>query len=128
MGDVKIAYYRTKGGGAGTRRMGYWAPCLARPNKQTGVFEPTLMAKLGFKHVDCGEDGPRAWAIAESWNRKWKAARAALLAGTPIEAIAERERAYPPGSLGEGFAKFRATATWQAKKPRREKIGSAPGN
>jgi hypothetical protein len=116
--DVKIPYYRTKGGTRpGTRRMGYWAPCLARPNKETGEFEPTLMAKLGFKHVECGEDGPRAWAIAQSWNEKWKAARAAYLAGQPVEAIS-RGRVYPPNSLGEAFGKFRTTATWKGKKPR----------
>lgn len=119
MGGVKIPYYVVKGGRKpGTRRMGYWAPCLARPNKKTGVFEPTLMAKLGFAHVECGEDGPRAWALAQSWNEKWKAARAAHLAGAPIDTAAAAERIYPPGSVGEAFAKFRGTATWRAKKER----------
>jgi hypothetical protein len=57
VGDVKIRYYVTRQR-PGARKWGYWAPCLARGGK------PTLMAKLGFKMVDCGEDGPYAWAIA----------------------------------------------------------------
>ncbi len=119
MGDVKIAYYVVKGGDKpGTRRMGYWAPCLARPNKKTKEFEPTLMAKLGFKHIECGEDGPQAWAIAESWNKKWKAARAASLAGQPPDAARQASPATRVNSVAEGYAKFRATSEWQRKKPR----------
>lgn len=111
MGDVKIRYYVTRQWKDQPKR-GYWQPCLARPNKETGVFEPTLMAQLGFKHVDCGPDGPHAWAIAESWNKKWDEARAAHRAGVPLDPLA---RVYPPDSLGEAFLKFRALKTWGKK-------------
>lgn len=94
---------------------GYWAPCLARPDKKSGKFKPTLMAMLGFKHVDCGIDGPLAWAVAEQWNRKWDEARKAHRAGFKAESD---ERVYEPDSFGEGFAKFRATGEWQQMKPR----------
>lgn len=114
MGDVKIRYYvRRKFKDRPAR--GYWAPCLARPHKVTGVFEPTLMARLGFKHIDCGVDGPLAWAVAESWNRKWDEARKAHRAGVAPES---GDRIYPADSLGEGFAKFRATGEWKQMKPR----------
>lgn len=114
MGDVKIRYYVVRKFKDRHAR-GYWAPCMARPNKATGVAEPTLMAQLGFKHVDCGLDGPLAWSTAESWNRKWDEARQAHRAGIKPASI---ERIYPPDSLGEGFAKFRATAEYRNMKPR----------
>ena len=114
MGDVTIRYYITRKFKDRPKR-GYWAPCLARPDKNTGVFKPTLMAKLGFAHVDCGPDGPLAWAVAESWNRKWDEARKAHREGRPPESVA---RIYPADSFGEGFAKFRATGEWQTMKPR----------
>lgn len=121
MGDVKIRYYVKKGGERpGTRRMGYWAPCLARPHKKTGVFEPTIQSKLGFKHIDCGEDGPHAWMIAESWNKKWDAALAAYRAGKAVDDIraGAGERVWPGNSIGEAFVKYKRLATWAAKKPR----------
>jgi hypothetical protein len=111
VGNVPIRYYVTRKWGDCAKR-GYWAPCLARPNKITGVFEPTLMAKLGFAHVDCGLDGPHAWGIAESWNKKWDEARKAHAAGVPLDPLA---RAYPPDSLGEAFMKFRTLNTWAKK-------------
>lgn len=117
MGDVKIPYYTTRQR-PGRPMWGYWAPCLARRNPKTGQIEETLMAKLGFKLVDCGEDGPRAWAIAESWNAKWKHARAEHLAGANKVKPGKIERVFPPNSLGEAFAKFRKTGVWRAKKPR----------
>ena len=117
MGDVKIPYYTTRQR-PGRPKWGYWAPCLARRNKKSGNIESTLMAKLGFKIVDCGEDGPRAWAIAESWNKKWKHALAEYKAGKPLHAPGKVERIYPPDSLGEVFARFRATGVWRTKKPR----------
>jgi hypothetical protein len=64
------------------------------------------MAKLGFQFVDCGEDGPRAWAIAESWNKKWKHALAEYEAGKSLPAPGKIERIYPPDSLGEAFARL----------------------
>lgn len=114
MGDVTIRYYVTRQR-RGCPTYGYWSPCLARPDKITGEFKPTLMAQLGFKHVDCGVDGPLAWAVAESWNRKWDEARKAHRAGVSPESV---ERVFPPDSLGEGFAKFRATGEWKQMKPR----------
>lgn len=112
---MKIRYYVTRRGG----RWGYWAPCLARPNPKTGKCEPTLMARLGFKLVDCGRDGPQAWAIAESWNRKWDAAYAAWKTGEAAGEIGEPERVWPLNSLGEGFGRFRGTKTWlEGKKAR----------
>ena len=117
MGKVDIPYYVTRGeNGPGTRKMGYWAPCLARRSTITGKIEPTLMAILGFQLVDCGADGPVAWARAEMWNKRWKEARRRHLHGEPQSRL---ERQYPPGSIGEGFAKFRETNAWGVdKKPR----------
>lgn len=126
MGNVKIRYYVTRRGG----RWGYWAPCLARRNGRSGKIEPTLMAKLGFKLIDCGRDGPAAWAIAESWNRKWLAARKEYRSGHAVDVIAdtngpqarERQRelrVYPENSVGEAFAAYRKTNDWRkTKKPR----------
>ncbi len=117
MGKVKIPYYTTRQR-PGRPKWGYWAPCLARRNAKTGKIEPTLMADLGFKHVDCGEDGPAAWAIALGWTDRWKSARAAHLRGESVEDATDMEPIYPPNSLGEAFAKFRKTNTWAKKKPR----------
>lgn len=117
VGKVEIPYYTTRQR-PGRPVWGYWAPCLARRNPKTGKIEKTLMAKLGFKLVDCGEDGPRAWAIAESWNRKWQHARAEHRAGKAVVAPGKIERVYPRNSLGEGFARFRATGEWHKKAPR----------
>lgn len=118
MGDVTIRYYVTRQRD-GRTKWGYWAPCLARRSKISGKIEPTLMAKLGFKHVDCGPDGPRAWSIAESWNTKWDEAFAHWKAhGQELLGPSKRDRIYPPDSLGEAFDKFRKTKTWREKKPR----------
>lgn len=114
MGSVKIRYYVTRQR-EGKKKWGYWAPCLARRNKKTGQIEPTPMAKMGFKLIDCGEDGPAAWAIAHMWNAKWDAARRGQI--TTADATPPA-RVYPPGSIGEGYMRFRATASWQDKKPR----------
>lgn len=115
VGKVDIPFYTTRQRD-GRPKWGYWAPCLKRRSKKSGKIEETLMAKLGFKLVDCGEDGPRAWSIAQSWNEKWKQARADHLAGKPVQKIGKIERVFPPDSLGEGFAKFRATGEWKSKK------------
>lgn len=118
MGSVKIPYYVIRQR-PGRPTWGYWAPCLARRNPKTGKIEPTLMAKLGFELVDCGEDGPRAWAIATAWNDRWKDARAKHLAGElPTGEPGKLDRVYPPGSFGDGFARYRELNTWKTKKPR----------
>jgi hypothetical protein len=118
VGDVKIRYYVTRENNAAGRRWGYWAPCLARRNAKTGNIEPTLMAALGFELVDCGPDGPLAWATAKSWNDRWDVARAQHERGELVERPAAIERSFPPGSLGEAFGRFRSTETWKKKKPR----------
>src|ERR1700754_3054737 len=98
MGKVDIPYYTTRQR-EGRPKWGYWAPCLARRSKKTGKIEPTLMAKLGFELVDLGEDGPRAWALAESWNRKWQQALADHKAGKSVVQPGKIERIFPPDSL-----------------------------
>lgn len=123
MGKVDIRYYVTRGGTKpGSKKWGYWAPCLARRSKKSGKIEPTLMAKLGFKLVDCGQDGPAAWAHAELWNSRWDETFAKWQRGE-IDDVGKvvpvsTERIWPPNSIGEGFARFRASATWAKKKPR----------
>lgn len=113
---MKIPYYVTRQAHADAKKWGYWAPCLARRNPKTGNIEPSLMAQLGFKLVDCGEDGPLAWAKARSCNEQWKEARRRHRAGEPLGKI---EKVYPQGSVGEGFARFKGTYTWNTgKKPR----------
>jgi hypothetical protein len=70
----------------------------------------------GFSIVCCGEDGPRAWSIAHRWNARWDEAKRALRSGRPLDASPARiERVFPPGSLGDGFARFRATNSWKTK-------------
>ena len=80
MGNVKIRYYVTHRNAATGRNWGYWSPCLRRGGK------PTLMAELGFKIVDCGEDGPLAWAIAQQCNARWDEALAAHRRGELVPA------------------------------------------
>lgn len=92
MGKVKIPYYVVKKG-----RHGYWQPTRA-------------MREQGFSPVRCGVDGPAAWAVAQSWNERWQRHRS----GNPRQAAE-----FPPGSIGEGFARYRLTAEWlEVKKPR----------
>src|SRR5579859_2082343 len=100
MGEVKIRYYVKRKAWPGSRATwGYWVPSKK-------------MQQAGFEIVACGEDGPLAWARAEMWNARWDEAKKQLRAGiTP----SKLERAYPPGSFGEGFAKFRKTKTWSDK-------------
>lgn len=73
------------------------------------------MAQLGFKIVDCGQDGPAAWAKAESWNAKWDEAFARHMRGEARTKPGKIEKVYPPGSMGDGFARFRATHSWNDK-------------
>lgn len=115
VGKVGIRYYVVRATGKHGRRFGYWAPCLKRRSKITGEIEPTLMAKLGFALIDCGEDGPAAWTIAEQWNAKWDAAYALHLAGGGEADTSQPP--YPPGSLGEAFIRLRETEGWKRKKP-----------
>jgi hypothetical protein len=68
------------------------------------------MKALGFRLVSCGLDGPLAKAKAYEWEAKYQAARK--------NPLATKSQTYPPGSVGDGFAKFRLTETWKTKKPR----------
>lgn len=110
MGNVKIRYYVTRQAWPNSRKWGYWVPCL----KRNGI--PTSMAKLGFGVVDCGEDGPAAWAIAQRMNERWDKARRGETGADARPGVAER--VYPSGSLGEAYGRFRATQTWAGKAPR----------
>lgn len=106
MGKVPIRYYVVPKG----KRCGYW-----RPNAK--------MKALGFRDIRCGVDGPKAWAIAETWNEKWDKARLGISIGpaeqerrnlSPEEA--EELAVYPEGSVGHGFRRFRhMPGAWNAK-------------
>src|SRR3977135_108108 len=85
MGRVKISYYIVK------RGRGFWNPSAA-------------MKRAGFAAVPCGLDGPEAWAVAETWNKRWAACRRGV--------VAPRR---PEGALGEAFDRFRSTETWKRK-------------
>lgn len=85
---MKIPYYRVKGG--------------------NGFFEPTpTMQAVGFLPRPLGADGPeawtRAWALYEDWQRYRRGE------------IAEPERRYLLGSVGEAWARFRRTEAWKDK-------------
>lgn len=114
MGSVKIRYYVTRQR-EGQAKWGYWAPCLARRNPKTGKIEPTRMAELGFKLINCGLDGPAAWTIAHAWNAKWDAVRRGQIPNADAKTPA---RVYPTGSIGDGYMRFRATSEFRKKKPR----------
>jgi hypothetical protein len=73
------------------------------------------MATLGFALVDCGEDGPRAWSIAQSWNGKWDAALKDHRAGVGVPAPGAIRRQYPANSLGEGYERCRDTGAFKSK-------------
>jgi hypothetical protein len=72
------------------------------------------MAELGFRLVDCGEDGPAAWAIAAECNARWDAVRHCR-GNVPTMPFLP---AVAPGSIAEAFARIRNTWTWREKKPR----------
>jgi hypothetical protein len=86
MGRVKIPYYIIK------RGRGFWNPSAA-------------MKRAGFASIPCGLDGPEAWALADTWNKRWLAYRRGTVA--PAR--------WPERSLGEAFDLFRATETWKRK-------------
>src|SRR6516165_3019301 len=92
MGEIKVRYYtvRRRSG----RVTGYW-----QPSKQ--------MREAGFALVNCGDDRPAAWRIAEEWNHRWDEYRAGI-----------SSKRWPVGSVGTAFDDFRQTGVWGAKKPR----------
>jgi len=89
--DVKIPYYWVSPWGNG-----YWTPSRA-------------MKAAGFQHVSCGKDGPKARAEALKWVSRWNAFKA----GQAVDL-----EAWPEGSLGEAFERFRSLGEWERKKPR----------
>jgi hypothetical protein len=106
--SIKLKHYRVKRNGRG-----FWEPTKK-------------MRGLGFVSIPCGPDGPQAWAVAETWERRWQLTRRGE-APSPAMVVAENlspERAeeltvYPPRSLGEAFRRYRRTAEWtEGKAPR----------
>lgn len=93
LADIKLKHYVIRKG-----KYGYW---LSTP----------AMKKLGFQNVRCGLDGPEAWKIAREWEERYQRARRGLEAA-PIGKF------YPPGSVGDGFARFRRTQEWAKKEIR----------
>jgi hypothetical protein len=90
MGRVKIPYYWVKKG------YGYWTP-------------KKHMRARGFTNIACGKDGPKAWAIAQQWNARWREVNAGKV---------EQIEIWPPGSLGEAFQRYKSTGEWSRKEPR----------
>lgn len=89
-------------------------------------WQPTKkMRELGFQSVPCGPDGPKAWEIADTWERRWQLARRG---DSPSPALVSAENLspdqiesktiYPPRSIGDGFKRFRRTPEWARKSPR----------
>jgi integrase len=83
------------------------------------------MKAAGFNNVPLGPDGPRAFQLAEEWNRRWDAARrgemsspAMVPANNLSPETSEELTVYPPHSLGEAFRKYRRTEEWSRKAPR----------
>jgi hypothetical protein len=84
--------------------------------KGNGYFRPKAsMRALGFERVRCGKDGPAAWAIADVWARRWEQAKRGEF--VPQRKQMASLKAYPPGSIGEAFHRFRRTAEWAKKAP-----------
>jgi len=101
MGRIKIPYYTVIAG------RGYW-----RPTRK--------MRSLGFQIVRCGADGPRAWALADEWNKRWQSVRRSET--PPLVNLdklsrdqAEAARRYPPGSIGAAFQVYIGTPEWAGR-------------
>lgn len=92
MAEIKLKHYAVRKG-----KHGYWLPTPA-------------MKRMGFQNVPCGHDGPAAWAIAQEWEERYQRARRGLEQAPG--------KFYPPGSVGDGFARFRHTNEWANKPPR----------
>lgn len=91
MARVKIPYYVVKKG------RGYWQPTRS-------------MREQGFGSVRCGPDGPNAWEKADQLNRIWQLHRHGL---QPTE-----RQIWPRGSIGEAFARLKASGEWSRMEPR----------
>lgn len=90
MGPVKIRYYVLKNG------RGYFQPSQA-------------MRKHGLEARCLGVNGPEAWAEAHRLYEDWLRIRRGE---TPV---AEIGKAYPPGSIGHAFDRYRRTDAWRKK-------------
>jgi hypothetical protein len=102
MGKVDLKHYVTGQPWPNSRVSGYWLPTKK-------------MKALGFLNVCCGEDGPLAWAKARQWEERWQELRARLRRGESAGNPAKLQKIYPPGSLGEAFARLRDTENWKRK-------------
>lgn len=95
--------------------------------KGRGYWRTTpAMRAAGFATIRCGKDGPVAWKIASEWNARWQAHRS----GAPHPGVEgpprrrkrdpgeiEAAQAYPKGSAGEAFLRYRGTEEWTRKAP-----------
>lgn len=95
---MKIRHYVIK-----RNNRAYWMPTPA-------------MKRQGFSCVSLGPAGPAAVALAEQLNAQWDTARREIVP-RPSAAIAEADRIYPTGSLGEAFQRYRRTNEWASKAP-----------
>ncbi|MFN4141632.1 hypothetical protein [Aestuariivirga sp.] len=92
MARVKIPYYVVKRG--------------------RGYFQPTkAMRQQGFQARCLGKDGPEAWTEAQRLYEDW------LRLQRGERPVAEIGKAYPPGSVGHAFDRFRRMDAWKAKAP-----------
>lgn len=100
VGSVKINYYMV------INDRGYW-----RPSKK--------LRALGFQDVRCGPDGPAAWTIADTWNKRVEATlrgeQAPPIAGEMLSREeAEVARRYPQRSVGAAFQSYIRTKEWSS--------------
>lgn len=93
MAGIKIRHNAVRKG-----KYGYWLPT-------------PQMKRMGFQNVPCGIDGPDAWKIAREWEDRDQRARRGL-------EEAPSGQVYPPGSVGDGFTRFRRSQEWAKKPPR----------
>ena len=102
MGKIKMRYYtlRRRSG----RVLGYWQPTKT-------------MREAGFALVNCGDDGPAAWRVAEEWNARWDSYRVCGIA-----------RRWPIGSLVLRLMTSVKQAFGQRRNHERAKIGHAAGD
>lgn len=90
--DIKFPHYVIRKG-----KYGYWLPTPA-------------MKRMGFQNIPCGRDGVEAWKIAKEWEERYQRARKGLELAPA--------NSNPPGSVADGFARYRLLNEWKKKKPR----------
>lgn len=89
MAKINLKHYVIRKG-----RYGYWLPT------------PKMVA-MGFQPVACGHDGPEAWKIAREWEERYQAARRGEMPAAG--------KVYPPGSVGDAFARYRRMEGWKRR-------------